>query len=570
LRAALFLAGLATAWAGMAWAQPAPPPSQVAPPVIAPSAPSAPRISLPNVPAGAAIPEAAKKLSFVLTGVDVEGEFDELAAARHQLTDPLIGKRITVAVVLDLADKVQQAYVRAGYVLVRVFVVPQELGQRARVKLRVIDGFVERIDVSGLSERVQRRVSAVIAPLLRKTHLQEAELERRLLIAGETAGLQLQATFAAGKEVGGTVLITTGDFRPVAVSVYTDNALPRAFGTGQVVTSLSENSLFGVGEQFSVQAAGLPDKDWITRDPTRRYLTALGTIPIGIEGLRLDLFVTNGITTPRVGRDVATRGVWDQQYVKLSYPVLKRRDYELTFSARFEAEDQRIESLVFTPPIALSLDRIRPLRGNFEGIWRLRESGTVIVYGATVSRGLNVPGTRTMADADVFLPLSRAGADAIFTKADGHFEVTQSLPSDFFFAAMAFGQTSFRKPLLTPEQYDISGSKMLSGFTTGSLVGDSAWALRGELGRPLVAETGNLVLTPYTFGAWGERILWQPSVLEIGSVHATDVGGGMRLNIARPAEYLPSTYGFFEVSRRVADAPMLSGWRIFTGVLISY
>src|SRR4051812_2011045 len=64
-----------------AWAQAVPSPSQVLPPVIAP-APTGSRIALPQVPAGATIPAQAAKLSFRLIGFSVQGEFDELKAAR--------------------------------------------------------------------------------------------------------------------------------------------------------------------------------------------------------------------------------------------------------------------------------------------------------------------------------------------------------------------------------------------------------------------------------------------------------------------------------------------------------
>ena len=87
----------------------------------------------------------------------MEGEFEEFVAIRRELAAPLIGKRVTVAQIFDFATKLQEAYVGAGYLLVRVVVVPQELGERARVKIRVIDGFLERIDVSALPSAVRNR-----------------------------------------------------------------------------------------------------------------------------------------------------------------------------------------------------------------------------------------------------------------------------------------------------------------------------------------------------------------------------------------------------------------------------
>ena len=54
---------------------------------------------------------------------------------------------------------------------VRVVPLPQESKAR-HIKLRVIDGLVERLDLETLPWQVQHRVAAVLAPLQDKTHLQ--------------------------------------------------------------------------------------------------------------------------------------------------------------------------------------------------------------------------------------------------------------------------------------------------------------------------------------------------------------------------------------------------------------
>ncbi|MDB5581079.1 MAG: beta-barrel domain secretion protein [Bradyrhizobium sp.] len=554
-----------------------PAPSQVLPPVITPPQGGG-RIALPQVPAGAIIPEQAKKLSFKLLGFSIQGEFDELKAARVEIEKPLLGRRVTVADVFEFANQLQQIYVRAGYPLARVVILPQEFEKSARIKLRVIDGFVERMELESISSTVRGRVAAVLAPLLRKTHLKQTELERRLLIAGEAPGLILNAVFASGKEVGGSVLVLAGRYRPVSVSVYTDNAMPTSLGTGQVVTSASLNGLLGAGEQLTVSAAGLPDRDFNTRYPTRRYLSATALIPLGIDGWKLEIGGTDGKTTPRVNLDARSQGLLSQGRAKLSYDVIKLRDLELTFNGRFDATDEQVDTLLFTPQVPLHVDRLRVLRGGFDGVWRLRQTGTTFIFGSNFSRGLKAFGARTAADAAASdTPLSRADADAVFNKWDGRFEVNQSLPYDFITSVAASGQTSFNHALLTSEQFSIDGAKMLSGFTSGALPGDTSWVVRGEVGRPfaLPIGTGGVTLTPYIFAATGERIAESPSALEVKSIHATNMGTGLRFNLAPWAEFMPDGYGFIEWSRRrTTDSdPLghnLNGDRIFTGMLLRY
>jgi hemolysin activation/secretion protein len=569
------MAAITSALTTGAWAQNVPAPSQVLPPVIAP-APTGGRIALPHVPAGATVPEQAKKLSFRLIGFSVQGEFEELKAARVEIEKPLVGRRVTVADIFEFANQLQQIYVRAGYPLARVVILPQEFEKSARIKLRVIDGFVERMDFDSISPTVRARVTATLAPLLGQKHLKQSELERRLLIAGETPGLVLNAVFAAGKEVGGSVLVLTGRYRPVSLSVYTDNAMPTTLGTGQLVTSVSLNSLLGAGEQLTVSAAGLPDKDFDTRYPTRRYLSGTALIPLGTDGWKLEIGATDGKTTPRVNLDARSQGLLSQGRAKLSYDAVKLRNFELTFNGRFDATDEQVDSLATQTPF--HVDRLRVLRGGFDGVWRLRETGTMFNFGSNFSRGMKAFGARTAADAAASgTPLSRGDADAVFNKWDGRFEVNQSLPYDFFASVAASGQTSFNHALLTSEQYSIDGAKMLSGFTSGALPGDTSWVVRGEIGHPFAfpVETGGLSVTPYVFAATGERIIRNAIAPEIKSIHATNVGTGLRFNLAPWAEFMPDGYGFIEWSRRrttdVDDiGNNLNGDRIYTGLLLRY
>jgi hemolysin activation/secretion protein len=565
-------------WSGVALAQTAaPPPSQVRPPVIVPPSGGG-VISIPQVPAGAQIPPQAKTLTFKLLGFDVEGEFPELVAQRKEIAAPLVGKTITVAQVFEFADKLQQLYVRAGYPLVRVVLLPQEFVGSARIKLRVIDGFIERLDLNAIGAPVRARVEAVLAPLVHKTHLQQSELERALLLAGEAPGLILNATFVAGKQVGGSVLVLTGRYRPVSASVYVDDAMPTAFGTIQVVTTASENGLAGLGEQLSVSVAGDPEHDFFTEFPNRRYLSATYTMPLGIDGWKLELFATDGRTTPYVSIPAtATFGVFDQGHVKVIYEAIKRRDAELAFNAMFEPTDESLESIAFSPPVPISLDRIRPVRFGFDGIWRERTEGLTVNYGAEFSQGLNAFGARTAAEAaETTVPLSQQGADAVFSKLTGHLEVNQALPQDFFAAFKAYGQTSFNQPLLLPEQFDIDGANMLSGFTAGEFFGDAAWVVRTEFGRSFSSSLGpaTLVTTPYLFGASGERDIYQPTAVEIGSVHVYNFGVGTRFNVPSWNPDAANTYAFVEASRGYANlviAPMPNySSRIFAGILIQY
>jgi hemolysin activation/secretion protein len=160
---------------------------------------------------------------------------------------------------------------------------------------------------------------------------------------------------------------------------------------------------------------------------------------------------------------------------------------------------------------------------------------------------------------------------------DGRIEVNQSLPYSLVASVVASGQTSFNHALLSSEQYDITGAKMLSGFTSGALPGDRSWVVRSEIGRPFSfpISSGGLTLQPYIFAATGERIIESATQLEMASVHATNVGTGIRFSLVPWMDSMPDGYGFIEWSRRRTtdlnpDGANLNGDRIFTGLLLRY
>ena len=236
-----------------------------------------------------------------------------------------------------------------------------------------------------------------------------------------------------------------------------------------------------------------PSRDFATEFPTRRFLQGSLVFPVGIDGLKFLIAGTDGRTTPRVDLPAQTQGIFRQNTFVLAYDAVKSRDFQLTFSGRFDATYERIDTLVLTPPVSLGLDQVRPVRASVDGNWQLRETNTNIAFGATVSRGLNALGARTLADATPELPLSRQGADAVFTKLNAALAITQSLPSDFFIATTSYAQSSFNKPLLTSEQFDIIGPKMISGLPVGLLPGDSSWVVRTEL-APIIRESRRLAM----------------------------------------------------------------------------
>src|SRR5260370_1143032 len=118
---------------------------------------------------------------------------------------------------------------------------------------------------------------------------------------------------------------------PVKISVFAALSSPSA-----ELAFLAFNSVLGAGEQITVSATGYPGHEFATEWPTRRFLQGALVFPVGIDGWKMLIAGTDGRTTPRVDLDAQTQGVYRQNSYVLAYDAVKKRDFQLTFSGRFD------------------------------------------------------------------------------------------------------------------------------------------------------------------------------------------------------------------------------------------
>src|ERR1700737_2786236 len=167
--------------------------SQITPPSFRPNLERQGGFALPGTP-GLATPLGAEKLFVRLSGVSIKGGLPQLAAATAELEARLTGRKVSGADVFAAARDLEAAYAKAGYVLVRGVLPPQHLVDGARLQLGVVDGFIGRTETKDQPERVPARIVTLVGPLTGRRGLTQTEIERRVLLAGDTPGLILRST----------------------------------------------------------------------------------------------------------------------------------------------------------------------------------------------------------------------------------------------------------------------------------------------------------------------------------------------------------------------------------------
>lgn len=327
-------------------------PSRVTPSTLAPPAGPAGAITVTS-PAGLTPPQNASNLSVAISNVTVEGGFPELEAETEAVTAKLRGRRVTVAEIFAAANAIEQAYAARGYVLVRVAVPPQQLKNGGPLRLVVVDGFVESVDVKGVPERQRALVQARLASLIGKRHVTLAEIERRLILASDIPGLVLSSTIARGTAPGGTLLVLEATWSPIAGTFGFDNRLPPSLGNWELNGALAVNSPLGYGEQLYGAASTGYNLGKVFDATTPMQLLGVGAVlPLGVDGLKINPEYTNSVTRPApVPGAPPDVGYYQRFDLRASYPLILTRAQALTFQATYEWAQEHLSPIGFDTDI---------------------------------------------------------------------------------------------------------------------------------------------------------------------------------------------------------------------------
>ena len=494
-------------------------------------------------------PEGSEKLLINLRGVNLDGGLPQMAEVNAATQARLSGKTITVAEIFNATSDLETAYTQAGFVLARVVLPAQELRDGGRLKIVVIDGFVEEIDTASVPPEVRERITRITEPLVGKRSLRLPEIERQLLLAGDTYGVSLGSALAAGATPGGTSLILQPEFRPVTGFFAFDNSNGSALGPVSLSAGVEFNSPFSMGETLYARISGSPATDndnglgaFFGSDPRLRTLSVGGVVPLGFDGLTLNVEATDSRTAPDP-LAVPSVSRFQRTSVRLFYPFVRTRNRNISGQLTLDRQTDE-QFLVGAGNVRTPVyeDKTTVLRAAVDGFW-LTENGSAIEAGAVLSRGLDILNARTAADVGAGTPLSRQGADAEFTKLIVSGRIRRPINDKFNFSLAGRAQTSFGDALLTGEQFGIAGSQELSGFDAGSIRGDSGFVARAEISMPLqksYRETP-LLISPYFFAAYGDVSLEAPTAQETKDLSATSFGVGVELNTLTKSNFSSAT-----------------------------
>jgi len=462
--AAVLLVWTSVVFVPMAAAQ-APLPAQVSPlPGMVPAAPAGPvRAATPETePHQQDMPDVAVEV----TAAHIEGASvfapDDLAP----LLDGVVGSAVPLARIEAARLAILRHYRAAGYALTAVSAVIEPDGL---LRLRVTEGRIAAVKLDGDIGPAGVQVLRLLEVLTEAPVIDNATLERQLLLAGDVPGVSLRAVLRpSADEPGALTLVAQVSRRAVAGQVTLDNRAFTRVGPVQGLGVIDFNSFSSLGEHVQIEL-------YRTMNGAQVFGQVNADAFLGSSGMRLRLYGGSGVSRPTGPfRSIGYRGLTNLFGAELAYPLVRSRGLTLNLVGTLDAD----EGLVDQNGQRSSTDSLRVGRVGVEYVASdaLLGAERPAVNGVTIrlSRGLSG-----------FADPARTGQKVGFTKVTLDATRTQTLfqisetSSVAVLTALA-GQYT-RNALPGPEEFFLGGSRLARGFYYGEATGDNALAGTVEL-----------------------------------------------------------------------------------------
>jgi hemolysin activation/secretion protein len=517
-----------------------PPSPQLAPPAGSPL----PRVEPLPVPAVAApaptIPEQPAKpvpaADVAVASVAVEGVTAYDRASVLALAGPgLVGPAVPLARIEAARTAILKLYRGDGYVLSTVSV---SIDAAGALRFLVTEGRIADVKLSTDIGPAGSRVLGFLKRLTERTPIDEATLERYLLLAQSVPGVTLHAVLQpVPGDPGALTLIAEVSRAPFSGLLTVDNYASRYTGPIESLLVVDGNSFTSFGERTEVSL-------YHTWPNSQTFGQAASEFFVGDDGLRIRFYGGSGKTAPTgplaLEGYIGTTNVFG---TAVTYPAIRSRAETLDLFASLDAVESEVSVLSDGARGRASFDSLRIVRagGDYARSDLLFGAGhgAVSEVSARLSKGLTGLG----ASSDGAAALPRTGEATDFTKFDARISRSQTLFSPYEGATVALlgvvaGQLT--DSILPPaEEFYLGGLQYMRGYESGSITGDRVLTTTIELDFNTSVDLSAVALPEqspiqiYGFYDWGET--WQHDKQSL-SVRAASSGIGARVTATSYAE----------------------------------
>ncbi|KMW70727.1 peptide ABC transporter permease [Limnoraphis robusta CS-951] len=187
-----------------------------------------------------------------VTTIEVTGSTILKPSEIEAIVAPLEGRSVTLAQLQEAADQITEIYLERGYITSRA-IVPEQTISQGVVRIQVIEGILERIDIEG-TQRLDPDYIRDRVQLGAGQPLSTARLEDQLrLLRTNPLFETVEASLRAGTQEGQSILIVrVTEAPPFQAGISADNYSPPSIGSERLGLNLRHLNLTGRGDLIFV------------------------------------------------------------------------------------------------------------------------------------------------------------------------------------------------------------------------------------------------------------------------------------------------------------------------------
>jgi hemolysin activation/secretion protein len=481
--------------------------------------PGGPAISVPGIEA----PAGAAETKLIIRQIRIVGATIYTAAQLAELYANIVGKKVTLQAVYDLAQRITAKYGGDGYVLSRAIVPVQELDPNgAVVKIQVVEGYIESVQWPPQLSAYRDFFSYYGSKITAERPVNIRTIERYLLLAGDLPGLRFKNSIKPHPiKVGAAILVVEVTTKPVDFFARVDNRGTPARGPLEFLTSTTVNNLLHSHDALTLTAAGA----FKTRE--LQYYAANYRQVLTGEGLTYFATASYGFGRPGTEElellNYRTKSLYAE--TGLSYPVIRERERNLNVSGLWFWSNDRGSFFDMPDEPPSTHDRMRGIRLRTDAD-SADQTGAINQLYFVFSQGFRGLGA-THNGQDL---ASRINGRVDFSKMELTVSRLQPLPLPAFSALIAaYGQYAMT-PLLVSEMCGYGGRLFGRGFDPSQFISDSCFEALFELRYDVPLELKGITqaqLYGFFDHGWLHNLAPVPGTFT--SVDAASFGAGLRL-----------------------------------------
>ncbi|PSB16633.1 ShlB/FhaC/HecB family hemolysin secretion/activation protein [Phormidesmis priestleyi ULC007] len=468
-----------------------PTPSESPSPLPPPTSTPPPRLTIPATPSPPE-PSVSQGEQFFIKKVEVSGN-TVLQREITALVKQYEGKKATFEDILNLRAKITQLYTDAGYITSGAFLLNNQALDQGIVRIKVVEGELEQIEISGLTRLrdryVRSRLERATKPPLNRRPLEEALqlLQLDPLIA------QVNAELTAGTAPGRNRLrVSLREAPPFHAGVAIANDQSPSIGEVSGSVFASHDNLLGFGDRLTANYSRTEALDLYNFSYTVPFNSLNGTASISYGNNASEI-----IEEPF--QDLGIRSKTRTLSFSVRQPV--QRSPRSEFALGVGLDLRRSQTFILDDiPFSFSEgpdngeSKVTVIR--FFQDWTNRGSTRVLAARSQFSFGINA------FDATI----NDIGTDGRFFSWLGQFQwVQQVSPRVVLISRLAAQLTP--DSLLSLERFSLGGVDTVRGYRQNQLVSDNGVVGSLELRIPLTNNPSILQLTPFVEvgSGWNNR-----------------------------------------------------------------